>query len=300
MAEKYPEFYIRKRQKEETYRRIVQIVVGFAVLLVVGGIVGFFIYKYALPNRQAAPKVQELADERQELATQNALASAVGQNEGVSDNDTQQPPGGEVVANLSDIPYDPSFPAVHVGVEGSNTSMALSGDQGEEAAEAESGGEDAADAGANSTPPSQQEQSESFERPSESESTAQKPEDKPASGNTGEKPKETKPTDSGSDQAAKPPAPPQDSAENTNKGTEDSGSGNVVYSVYAGTYKTREDAEKVKGDLQALGFQGTIVDMEIEFHVRVATLDDYARAEAIRQKLIDSGFPTAFATRRRS
>jgi len=55
----------------------------------------------------------------------------------------------------------------------------------------------------------------------------------------------------------------------------------------------RVDKERPAG----AGFQGQIVDAGKEFHVRVASMEDFDKAKAIRQKLVDSGFPKAFATR---
>lgn len=296
MADKYPEFYVKKRQREELYRRTVQIIVGVAVLLICGGIGGFFIYKYVLqPVREPAPAPQQLADERQQLATENALASTSGQRQSDAAAASRDAGAEPLVADLGDIPYDPSFPGVHVGVEGSDTSVALEGEtEGDEeaSAEAESGSE--AETGESAGPPSGREQSDSFDRPSDaapssnSDGEKQQKNDKPA-GEAGTSKPETK--------------PPAESAEEEQQATppaDTGGSGKTIFHVYAGSYATREEAESIKNDLQALGFQGQIIDAEIEFHVRVASMEDFEYAKAIRQKLIDSGFPKAFATRNRS
>jgi hypothetical protein len=296
MADKYPEFYIRKRQREETYRRTVQIVVGVAILIIIGGVGGFFLYKYVLqPVRQPVPEAKELADERQQLATQNALSQVPSQQP-----EKTQPAGGgkegqQIVADLGNIPYDPSFPGVHVGVEGSNTSVALEGAEAEQdEADSNSGAVDQQDQSA-PTPPSGREQSDSLDRASQqaaANSTTN-------TGNSGTGTQQKNDQDSEDASKTKPPANAEDKEPESKPAVEEPGTGEMVFHVYAGTYATRDAAETAKKDLQALGFQGNIITVGSEFHVRVASLDDFERASAIRQKLIDSGFTKAFATRER-
>lgn len=302
MADKYPEFYVRKRQREETYRRVVQVIVGVAILVIVGGVGGFFLYKYVLqPVRQPVPKPKQLAAEREQLATENALASAPeqGAEEGGQPDESH---GKELTADLADIPYDPSFPDVNVGVVGSDTNVALGGESGDEdqgAASEENGGSEA-EGNTSPTPPSSREHNDSFQEDkdagakSDSGSEKEKPA-KPAAEKNEEKPadatKESKTEDkpaAKSDEKATQPPPAEEPA-----------SGGTIYYVYAGAYATQEAAEVAKKDLQALGFQGQIITVGAEYDVRVASLDDYNRASAIRQKLINSGFSKAFATRKR-
>lgn len=291
MADKYPEFYIRKRQKEEAYRRTVQIVVGVVIFALIGGLGGFFVYKYWLqPRRQPAPAPEQLADERQELETQSALSSAAGQRTD-SAQAGQQAAGSQLVGvDLGDIPYDPSFPLVQVGIEGSDTSVALEGAEQSEEPAAQPGEDskppEAAKPPEAVTPPSDRQQQDTFDRPGSA-----------SAGNSGSNSNQN--SGSGQESAEdKQPAPPKDEkAPVADESSESSGSN--VFHVYAGTYATREEAEAAKSDLQALGFQSQIIDVNIEFHVKVASMDDFDRARAIKEKLVDSGFTQAFATRSR-
>src|SRR5687767_4093858 len=76
MSDYYPEFYLRKRQREQAYRRATVITVGFLSLLVIGGIVGYFIVNAVTTRRTEPGATPELAEQQQELQTQQQLASA--------------------------------------------------------------------------------------------------------------------------------------------------------------------------------------------------------------------------------
>ncbi|MBN2082455.1 SPOR domain-containing protein [bacterium] len=289
MAQHYPDFYIKKRQRDQRYRRITQIVVGTALFVIIGGVAGFLMYKHIIqPKRQPPASTEQLADERQQLETQSILADA-DRSSTTSSEGTETPAGNERVnLELEDIEYDPSFPDVHVGVVGSDAPAAIPVDMEVDAEAAEETPATAAESAAET--PAQPETSTSpptSNSDSGTNNTGNSNVIEPPPSNTEEnKPAETaKPAD----EEEKPsPKPEEEQVQPT---------GDYVYKVYAGSYHSREGAEKAQRDLQALGYQSQVIESGPDFLVKVKTFTDYEQARAIMQKLIDSGYGTAFATR---
>ena len=104
------------------------------------------------------------------------------------------------------------------------------------------------------------------------------------------------PVDQGRDAEAGPGSASEGAAESGEDGSVGDG---PVFKVYAGSFPSRESADAAKADLLKLGLQGTIIEMELEHLLHVATLDSYEAAEALKAELVASGFGSAFATLKR-
>lgn len=295
MAEKrYPDFYLRKQQRDSRYRRISSIAVGCVLVAAVGGLLGYLGYKYVLvPGQRAGMTAADLAEEKRELEQEQLLAEgsdaqAVGG--GPAAGEVQEGNDG-LAQDLGEIEYGQSMAGVHVEVEGSGSDATVSGDSAAEG-EAVGGGDGdegdgaGSEAEASPTPPEQREHDEASEGPGGSEEVVT-----PAV-HERQEPAETA-------EPSGPAAGGGADGEAEGGGSSGTGAGGLVFKVYAGSFSSREDAEKVKDDLLALGFKGSIVDLEIDYLVHVATLDSFDAAEAMKGKLVASGFSSAFATRKR-
>ena len=72
-----------------------------------------------------------------------------------------------------------------------------------------------------------------------------------------------------------------------------SGEKHFVYRVYGGQTSTRESAEKLKGDLGALGLSGTIIKNGGEYLVLVREFTDFNSAFSLTNQLQNGGFQAA-------
>jgi len=293
MAQHYPDFYLKKKQRDQRYRRITQVVVGVFLIVIIGGIIGFLGYKHILqPKRQPPASTEQLADERQQLETQSILSDA----EKTAAPAAEDIQGGssskdKVNLELEDIEYDPSFPDVHVGVVGSDAPAAIPVDMQVEQSDTDeisSAQPDDTDTDPPSEPqetsPAETEGSSSNQSSSGNSEVVVPPPAETSNGNNGSSEQTEVPTEESSDAEADEPS---------------IGSGEYVYKVYAGSFPSLEDAEAAQRDLQAIGYQSQVIGSGLDYLVKVRTFSDYEQASAIKQKLVESGFGTAFATRSR-
>jgi len=273
---RYPDYYQRKRRRESTYRRIVTIVVGVVLCIVIGGGTGFLVWNtWIKPKRITAAHPADQAEQREELDAELRIADAQSNQTPVDTNADQQRSSTPASTELSEVDYSPSLPAIKVSIEGSNqpaTSRPVQEEQPDDSEPEESA------AGNTPTPPAEQEQPATFTPPAEGNANN--------SSSGDDKPDEVKPEEDKSEPEPEKPA------------TRPAGS--LVFHVYAGACSSKDEAEKMKSNLGALGFQATVIANNVDFLVRVASLEDYDSANALVSKLSESGFGNAFATRSRT
>ncbi|GEM_PF-3399163 len=290
MAEKYyPDFYLRKRERDSRYRRYSSLVIGCVLVAVVGGVLGYLGYVHILQPSRQPRTAADLADEKRDLEQEQLLGSGspgAEETPGSVDGGAEQA-GDAEIGDLSNVDYSPSMAGVSVEVEGGTgqdgSAMAEAGSA--EEAESGSAASDGDVAGQDTpTPPS--------EEPAEETSPAE-------TGNSGV---------AAPEEAEAPAAAPEQERDSESEGVAEdaedvaedgSGGSGPVFKVYAGSFTSREGAETARAGLAPLGLQGTIVEMELEYLVHVATLDSYEDAEALQAKLVASGFASAFATLKR-
>ena len=279
----YPDYYLRKRRRDTTYRRVVSIIVGVVLIGVIGGCTGFLVWNMVIkPNREQAPQPADQARQRNELNTEQRIADARNNSEEQTaiPNEHQESGTssmGSVTTELGGIEYSQSIPAIKVSIEGSNKEATKRPDnESEDAGETGEAAASQVETG-NPTPPGEREQPATF---------SSKPEEKPQAVN--DKPEEK-------DVEKKPEEKPQETASEETSAA----AGERVFHVYAGACSTQEDAEKMKSNLSSLGFQGTIIKSKLDYLVKVASLGDYDSANSLKEKLQASGFEKAFATRSR-
>jgi cell division protein FtsN len=75
-------------------------------------------------------------------------------------------------------------------------------------------------------------------------------------------------------------------------------SGGYSYTVYGGTYLSSEEAEKDRAKLGAIGLSGSVISTAGDYLLLVGRLDDQDSAAALSNKLHNSGFGSAFVTRK--
>jgi len=120
MSDYYPEFYLRKRQREQAYRRVTAVIVGVLIFLAIGGGVGYFGFNWWKTQHTKPGATPELAAQQQQLQTQQQLASAQVPKDVLQNTPTQPS------VDLGAVKYSESFP--QVGVKVGNTAP-KSGDQ---------------------------------------------------------------------------------------------------------------------------------------------------------------------------
>ncbi|MCC7478961.1 SPOR domain-containing protein [bacterium] len=69
--------------------------------------------------------------------------------------------------------------------------------------------------------------------------------------------------------------------------------------VYGGSFHTEEDAKKAKSSLSNIGLSGTVISDEVGHRLLIMQTEDLASANALIKKLHDSGFGSAYMTRKR-
>jgi hypothetical protein len=292
----YPEFYLRKRQRESAYKRVTW---GLGILLLVaaGVFTGYLIYKNVLEPRKTQPGVtSDLANERTDLTTDAKLANLNSQP--TAAGDAQQ---SQAAPSLDQVPYGESMPLVNVGVDagGASTAPATAATDGQAGTPAVT--DQTAPATADTTPPAADstppaapgaDTTPAVQPPTpvvpKPDTAVRKPADKPK-----DKPQD-KPKDKPKDQpkpAVKPVEAAKPDAQPAAKGS------TFVYRVYAGSFSSEEAAQQRKGELKSLGFSGTVSKGFGEYNLFVAELDDLADAAALAKKLKASGFSAAYSTR---
>lgn len=286
----YPDFYLRKRQRERVYRGIGW---GIGLLAVVG--LGIFVAVIIWGNLLAPRKLQpgatpELASQRQDLETQQKLDEAAKQN--LNAGTLAEQTADSQKFDLGTIDYASSFPLVQVGLGGEGGSALPAADTSADPAEGTAPTQDPAstaqqdpsavnDIGAGTSTPA-----------APADKPAAKPEDKPTpekKQETAKKPEEKKP------EPKKEEKKPEVKEEKKPEAAKPAG---YVYRVYAGSTSSRESAEKLKSEISSSGVSASIVQSGGDYLLLVGTLDDLDSAMALRNKLINSGFSGAFTTKK--
>jgi len=119
MADKYPEFYVRKRQREETYRRPCKSCRRGDPFDLRRCRRFLSTSMYCKPSRNPRRSHGSWQNERQNCDEERAGFGGGQHSTGGTAQATRFK--GAVGDDLGGIPYDPSFPDVHVGIEGSST-----------------------------------------------------------------------------------------------------------------------------------------------------------------------------------
>jgi cell division septation protein DedD len=316
----YPEFYLRKRQRDAVYKRVTT-VAGTLLIIAVGVFIGFLLYKNLVEPRRNEPGASPAAAvERTNLSTEQRLQDLA------AEQARNSPEGGPsqtagAAPKLDDVPYAQSFPEVSVGVAASGAAGAAPAGAGPSAdtaggtspaggagsGEAGTGvGQASPSGGADTTPPATQPGGQAPGSTSGgSNSQAGRPQGSQA-GNASEQPKEKpkeKPKDKPKEKPKEEskPAEPKPSGE-SQKPEEQPKPGQpaaYVYRVYAGSYASREAAEGRKSELGALGLSGSVIQSGGEYNLLVGQVDTLDSASALVNKLKGSGFSAAFASRKR-
>lgn len=267
--EYYPEYYLKKRQKDAVFNRVWKtVIVLFIVAL--GVAAGYLIYKQIVePRRQPSDNTSALAGLKGDLEAQERLQNAASQAPREDVDEATRRLAQET--DLEEIAYVQSFPQIHVSVAGSSQPVSRGSDataaDGGPAATTEADGDAASgsdssgnvegngDGGENASSAAQQEDSSAKQTEEEKEPV------KPA--------------------AVKPAGPPS-----------------YEYKIYAGSYPSQGDADEGKRGLGALGLTGTIIKNGADYNLLVGTLENFEAALALRKKLEDSGYGSSFVTRK--
>ena len=324
MSDYYPEFYLRKRQREQSYRRWTIVVVGLLVFVGLGAVVGYIAFNAFATRRTPPGATPQLAEQQQQLQTAEQLASSSVPAD-VLENTAQQPS-----VDLSSVSYSESFPQVDVKLEGAQAKA--EGDSSELPAEADAtdqppavGREGEAAAGSDTTTapvtdatdntaeapkPSEQDsrvgsvtpsdddarrKADQLKRQEQAKREAQKRE---AQKKADEKKKrelaKQKQADEDKAAAKLADAKPRDDSVRAPA----SKSAGYSYTVYGGTYLSSEEAEKDRAKLGALGLSGNVIHVAGDYLLLVGRLDDKDSAAALSGKLRGSGLGSAFVTRK--
>ena len=316
MSDYYPEFYLRKRQREQSYRRTTVVVVGLLVFVALGAIVGYVIYN-AIATRSTPPgATPQLAEQQQQLQTAEQLASS-SVPEDVLQNTEQQP-----TVDLSSVSYSESFPQVDVKLEG-----AAAKPEGEETAETagEAGTEPAvgrepegadpnavvpsAENTAEAAQPSDQDtrvgsvtpsddETRKLEQAKRQEQAKREAEKREAAKKAEEKKKREAARKKQAEEEKAAAAKAEEKPKDDSVRAPATKSGGYSYTVYGGTYLSSEEAEKDKAKLSAIGLSGTVIHTAGDYLLLVGRLDDQDSAAALSGKLRSSGFGSAFVTRK--
>lgn len=88
-------------------------------------------------------------------------------------------------------------------------------------------------------------------------------------------------------------------ADNGDKAAKPKAGDDVVLVVYGGSFHSKEDADKAKAGLSALGLTGTVISDEVGHRLLIMQTDDLKSANALVKKLQSNGFGSAYMTRKR-
>jgi len=265
----YPEYYLKKRQKDAIFNRVWKTVIVL-VIVTLGIAAGYLIYKQIVePRRQPSDNTSALAGLKGDLEAQERLQRAASQ---VPPEDVDQATRQLAQeADLDQIAYVQSFPQIHVSVAGSNQPVNRQGgtpNPGDSV-----GNEPEADAG--DSPPTSPAENPDSARDSGGSSAGRERQDEPAAQ------KENKDAEPAKPAAAKPEGPPS-----------------YEYKIYAGSYPSQNAADEGKRGLGALGLTGSIIKNGADYNLLVGTLENFDAALALRKKLEDSGYGSSFVTRK--
>jgi cell division protein FtsN len=292
MSDYYPEFYVRKRQRELAYRKTSLLVFGGIGIVLLGGLVGFFIYNNVIAAHRTDPgATPELAERKQELETesrQQEVSAAVREQ-------TDLPAVDPDEIKLENIQYSESFPKVEVSVAGGIAAVAdpsaVEAADVDAVAESEAappgGGRDPDDLGADppvaaAVPP--------VDKPEDRYTPERKVDDKP-------KPAPAKEAKKVAEKPKEKPAPPPEKSEVAPPPVKSQSK--FTYRVYAGKYLGKDEAVKATQELGAIGLSGILIDGNTgDYLVLVGTVEDEAGANALKDKLVSSGFGGTLVTRK--
>lgn len=291
MANKYyPEFYMRKRQKEAVFKRITW-GAAFVALLALAVFSGYLFYMSVLEPRRTKPgATPELADQRTQAMTRQRLAGL--QNQPLPDDGTGMVAPEETAPNLEDLPYAQSFADVGVTLEtGGQPAAAAPPD------DAAPPVDDSAPVDPNAAA-AEQLPATPYDTITKSPDTAAtppetvkpKPAEKPEPKKPVEKPKEKPKTDAETKPKPKPEEKPK-------AADEQPATGGFIYKVYAGSFASEEAAQQRRDELKALGFPGSVIKVTGEYNLFVMELQDLNKAAAMVGKLKDNGFGAAYTAR---
>lgn len=289
----YPEFYLRKRQREAVYKRITW-GMGVLAFIAAGVFTGFLIYKNVVEPRQTQPgATPEAAETRTILNTQQRLAGL--ENQPVVDSEQADSQLASAAPALNELPYEQSLPSVQVSVSAGGMVP-----PGTTPATDATAGTDPQQVPADAAAPPQdasavQPQAPADPAPPEAAKPAAAPEEKKPAAQ--EKPKE-KPKPEVKEKPQEKPKEPAKPAEPEQ--AKPAGKSTFVYRVYAGSYASEEAAQSNRDELKSLGLNGSVNKSGGEYNVFVAELTDLAAATALVNKLKNSGFGAAFASRKKN
>jgi cell division protein FtsN len=321
MTDYYPEFYRQKRQREQAYRRATGVVVGFIVLLLVGGVAGYLGLNW-WKTRSTKPGVTpELAKQQQDLQTQQQLASSAVPKDVLE----QTEPARSV--DLKEVGYSESFPQVTVKLEGAESKETEPAKDDATATtdtpvdeQPPAVGRDGADTpepqtdtNTAETPQSPQQEHVGSVTPSSSSDDAQRKLEqakreeqakKLAARREAAKRKEEEKKREEAKQKAADEAKKDDAARKNDEPKKESESvrppkaSGYTFTVYGGTFLDSSEAEKKKGELSSIGLSGNIIHTGGDYMLMVGHFDDQDSAAALANKLKGSGFGGAFVTRK--
>jgi hypothetical protein len=264
--EYYPEYYLKKRQKDAIFNRIWK-TVAVVVIVGLGVAAGYLVYKQIVePRRQPSDNTTALAGLKGDLEAQERLNNAASQEPPDDVNETTRQMAQET--NLDEIDYVQSFPQVHVSVAGSNQPVNRGTNGAASADPAGDNNESGSSAAGND---SQQQDA--------AESPAKEPEQKPKADDSARQGEESQP-----EEKPKPPKP--------------AGPPTYEYKIYAGSYPSQTAADEGKRGLGALGLTGSIIKNGADYNLLVGTLTNFEAALALRSKLESSGYGGSFVTRK--
>jgi cell division protein FtsN len=294
----YPEYYLRKRKRDRVYALVTRLVVVAVLAGGLGSIGGFLTYQYVLkPKKQAAGVTEQMADQRQSLATAQKLSEA-------AKSATAIPVEGQTPiefqpTQLSELRYADSMPLASVSLLGStsaqidrNTTQPATEPKDSSASASMSNGSDSVDASVSQT----QESASSGVVSSSSAAVSQSP-------------STSQPADSAQTRAAqkatdgstpKPTDKPKGSVQETQPAATDTPpqkpTSEQAYRVYAGITSSKEAADELRGKLTSVGLSGTVIKSGGDYLVLVATVPEFSQAEVLTSDLKGKGF-SSFSTR---
>jgi hypothetical protein len=308
VSDYYPEFYLRKRQREQNYRRMTVVTAGFIALLVVGGVLGYFIVN-AVTTRGTQPgATPELADKQQQLQVQERLDNAALPADVLASAEPAAP------VDLSQVSYSESFPQISVSLEGAAPPDAtqVEGETAEGETSAE-GTEQPPAVGREPESAAATDPNESAPQPREESAVSRvTPQDEEAQrkaeqqrrqeqakrlAEKREREKREKEQQRREDEKKAAAVKPKEERKQP-EAAKPAGPPSYTYTVYGGTYLSREAAESDKGKLGALGLSGSVIETGGDYLLIVGKVEDQDSAQALNNKLKGSGFGGAFVTRK--
>jgi hypothetical protein len=305
----YPESYLRKRQRDTQARRVLMLVIGLLLLAAVGTPLAWFV-KHQLANAAGGREIATplLAEEKQELERDRKISAATDQDWALQAGALQGTVPVKAPA-LSEIDYTPSASGLSVRLEGvSSADAGVLGAQVDPALAPEpdaalAGGADEAGGAETGRQPVQDPPAAAAAKPAADDDKKAGQADKDVKKS---EPQKTAPKDSTKQESAAKnkytpsdkdkqdkPAADEDAKVETQPGNE------AEFKVYAGSYQTAEAAAEAKKSLSAIGLTGSVISDEAGHRLYVTKVSELRSANALVEKLRESGFGSAYITHRR-